>query len=313
MIFRPKPLQIKGFQKDIRENFDKSMKNTGKEYETFVANLQQAILDSETFIKQKNIKIELNKKILDNCGSEREFDIYWEYELGGVTYRTIIECKDYNSAISIEKIDALVGKIRDIPSLKPIFATKIGYQKGAKKKAEQNQIDLLIVREQDNSDWEDQLGNPLIKKININLEVYTAASISNFNPIIDAKWAEENTDIDLSSPPKFSTSNKAIVIDDLDNSDRYSLCDLAHKLLYVKDKKAGVFHKEESFQNAFIYFDDVKLKLSSYSLDYKLSGPAKLPIEIDFGKELIGVIEYLNKGVKKSVFKKGIIKESKLH
>ena len=24
MIFKPKPLQIKGFQKDIRENFDKS-------------------------------------------------------------------------------------------------------------------------------------------------------------------------------------------------------------------------------------------------------------------------------------------------
>ena len=80
------------------------MHNDGKKYERFVAGLQQAIINSETITAQKNINIELNKKIIDNCGVEREFDLYWEYELGGITYKTIIECKDYNSDMSVENI-----------------------------------------------------------------------------------------------------------------------------------------------------------------------------------------------------------------
>lgn len=51
----------------------------GKAYEVFVQNLQQAMLDSERFSDQKTIKIERNKKIEDNFGIVREFDLYWEY------------------------------------------------------------------------------------------------------------------------------------------------------------------------------------------------------------------------------------------
>jgi hypothetical protein len=100
---------------------------------------------------------------VDRNGIEREFDLYWEYELGGFTYKAIIECKDYNSTIFIKKIDALLGKLHDIPDLRGIFATKMGYQSGALKKAQENNIDLLIVRKQNNSDWTDEEGAPLIK------------------------------------------------------------------------------------------------------------------------------------------------------
>lgn len=60
------------------------MANAGKEYELFVANLQQALLNAENVTTQKSINIEVDKKILDNCGIERQFDIYWEYESGGL-------------------------------------------------------------------------------------------------------------------------------------------------------------------------------------------------------------------------------------
>ncbi|MBP7784359.1 MAG: restriction endonuclease, partial [Aliarcobacter sp.] len=145
------------------------MAKAGTDYERFVLTIQQAILNSEEFSKQKNIKIELNKKIVDNTGTEREFDLYWEYQLAGITYKTIIECKDYNSRISVEKIDALIGKIKDLPDIKPVFATKTGYQSGAETKAKHNKIDLLIVREQIEDDWKDKNGNPFIKKIFIRL------------------------------------------------------------------------------------------------------------------------------------------------
>lgn len=38
------------------------MNNNGRKYEAFVASLQQALLDSEEWMAQKNIVIERNKK-----------------------------------------------------------------------------------------------------------------------------------------------------------------------------------------------------------------------------------------------------------
>ncbi|MDN5042851.1 hypothetical protein O8C80_05795 [Aliarcobacter butzleri] len=48
------------------------MPKLGSDYEKFVQALQQAILNSEEFSKQQNIKVELNKKIVDNTGTERD-------------------------------------------------------------------------------------------------------------------------------------------------------------------------------------------------------------------------------------------------
>lgn len=79
------------------------MTNTGIEYEKFVQTLMQVILNSEAEGRQKNIEVEHNKKLIDRYGIERQFDIYWEYEQAGFVYKTIIECKDYNSAVGIEK------------------------------------------------------------------------------------------------------------------------------------------------------------------------------------------------------------------
>lgn len=283
------------------------MANTGKEYEQFVASIQQALLNAENITTQKNIEVEVNKKIVDNCGIERQFDIYWEYEMGGLTYKTVIECKDYSSNVSIEKIDALIGKTRDIPDLKPVFATKKGYQSGAKTKAEQNKIDLLIVREQNESDWTDEDGTPFIKKICTNMHICMPAHIHKFDPMIDGEWVKENTSLDTSKPINFSGLNK-IFIEDISNNEKYSLHELSSRLSPSENKEYGVFEKTEKFENAFIYHQDLKLKLIGYKIEFSISKPINEPSEIDFSKELIGVIEYLQKGTKKSIFKNGIVK-----
>ena len=101
---------MRGFVSNQHKSFNLA-KNTGKEYEQFVAELQQALLNTEAFIQQKNVKVEVNKIIVDNCGIKRQFDIYWEYELGGITYKTVIECKDYNSKISVDRIDGFLSLI----------------------------------------------------------------------------------------------------------------------------------------------------------------------------------------------------------
>lgn len=288
------------------------LNNDGKDYEQFVALLQQALLNTESITEQKNIEVQLNKKIVDSCGVEREFDLYWEYELAGITYKTVIECKDYNSRIPLEKIDALIGKISDIPDLKPVFATKKGYQSGAKTKAEHNRIDLLIVREQNDSDWQDVDGTPFIKTIHINMIIQMPANITGFQPLLDPEWAKKNIGEDLSVPISMSGLNNEIFIENKDSGERYSLHELGSKLAPLGGKEYGSFTKEERFDQGWIVGSDFKYKIKGYNLSYSLAQPHEEPMVIDFSKELVGVIEYLQKGVKKSIFKEGIIKENLL-
>ena len=284
------------------------MAKDGIEYENFVANLQKAIFDSEEFTKQKNIILERNKKIVDRNGTKREFDLYWEYELGGFTYKTIIECKDYDSKISIEKIDALVGKLHDIPNLRGIFATKLGYQAGALKKAQENNIDLLIVREQNDSDWMDEEGNPLVKIVHVDIFGYAPALICSFQPYFDINWIKENTDIDTTKPFQVRGLNNEIFIDDVKKNESYSLYDLSSKLSDLENNKPGDYEKVFKFENANLRFRNINVKLSAYKVMYKIQEPIKSELEIDYSEELLGVIEYLQKGIKKKIFKDGNIK-----
>jgi hypothetical protein len=284
------------------------MANNGKDYEFFVAKMQQALLNADVYASQKNIQVEVNKKIVDNCGIERQFDIYWEYELGGLTYKTVIECKDYASSVTVEKIDSLIGKVKDIPDLKAVFATKMGYQSGAKIKAEQNKIELLVVREQNNEDWTDADGTPLIKVIDVKIHAFMPANIEKFIPVFDVEWIKENTNIDINKPLNISALNTEIIIEDIQKSETYSYRDMASKLSSIGESAIGRFEKEEIFENAFIYYKELKLKLNSYKVEYTLSEPVQSSFEIDFSKELIGVVEYLQRGTKKTIFKNGVIK-----
>ena len=273
----------------------------------FVARLQQAILSSENIAAQENIVVETDKKLIDNCGVERQFDIFWEYQLGGFTYKTVIECKDYNSKVSVDKIDALIGKVKDLPDLRAVFSTKKGYQSGARAKAEHNKIDLLIVREQNDSDWTAPEGSARVRKLCIEVIMSSPARILKSDPVVDGEWVRSNTNIDICEPMSISGQSDQIVIDDVDGAERYSLYDLANKLSLSCGKDYEAFEKVEKFENAFICFQDVRLKVVSYKLRYTIPEPLKETIEIDVAKEIIGVIEYLQKGTKKSLLRNGMI------
>ena len=286
------------------------MDRTGREYELFVHKLLRAVLDTEDILKHKNIKVEVRKKILDNCGIEREFDVYWEYEIAGLTYRTIIECKDYNSSVSIGKIDELLGKAKDIPDLKLVFATTIGYQSGAKRKAERNRIELLLVREQNSSDWITRDGKPLIKNVLIDIFYELPARVLDFQPKIDREWAEKNSKINVSQPFSIRGLSNEIFIEDIEYSNKYSLYELTAKLMPLHGETHGNFKIIENFEHAFIVDHDIRLKLNSLEIHYSIDEPIKESIEIDYSKELLGVIEYLQRGRTQSIFKNGVVRSS---
>lgn len=269
-------------------------KNTGKSYEEFVRSLYQAILQSEElgFGGQRNINVEINKILIDKSGIKRQFDIYWEYSLGGLTYKTVIECKDYNSKVSIEKIDALHGKLSDFPNLRGIFATKKGYQSGAEKKAKEKDIELLIVREQNDSDWTDIDGQPLLREIHIQMNAILPARIIGF---------------DLQLPqgakqPPTTAINNEILITHNQTGESYTVYDLQLTLMQGHHEEEGEFEKTMIFEGT-VKTPSIEIPIEGYKVKYRIYKPAKTDLIIDFSEKLVGVIEYLNQGKKAKIYK----------
>lgn len=286
------------------------MPTGGIEYEKFVQSLMQAIINAENIDNHHNIIVEHNKKLIDRCGIERQFDVYWEYEQAGFTYKNIIECKDYNKLISIDKIDALKGKMDDFPGIKAIIATKKGYQSGAETKAVANNIDILRVREQNYTDWVDSDGTPLIRKLSLQIIAILPAQIINLETFVDENWVKKNTTFDTTKPITMHGPTNELFIEDLKSEERYSLYDWEQKL----DKPENVQYNEKivitkKFEDGYIInnITQQKLKIKGIRCTYMFPEPETINTDVDAAEMLLGVVEYLSKGCKKIVMKNGTV------
>ena len=134
--------------------------------------------------------------------------------------------------------------------------------------------------------------------------------ITDFQPLFDAEWAKENINLDIGETISMSGLNNEIFIENEDDGVRYSVYELGGKLAPLDDKEYGSFIKEERFNLGWIEGPDFKYKIKGYNVSYSLSQPHVETMVFDFSKELLGVIEYLQKGTKKSIFRKGVIKEN---
>lgn len=141
------------------------------------------------------------------------------------------------------------------------------------------------------------------------MTLISPANILSFTPKIDGNWAKENTDIDITKPIKLIGRSDEIIIEDIDKNDKYSLMQLEERLGNTEDENYGELTNYEKFTNAFLCFDENKYKLSSYKLTYRKARPMNVPVNIDYFKQLVGVIEYLQKGSKTAIFKDNIIKD----
>lgn len=239
--------------------------------------------------------------------------MYWEFNLGGYDYKTVIECKDYASTVTIDKIDAFIGKTQDIPGLRLIYATKTGYQSGAQKRSEQHKIDLLIIREGVDEDWTAPDGTPLIKTINLNIIAISPPNITSFSPFVDASWLESQPDLDVEKiNNKFSmTLNNEVFICNVVTCVRFSLYDLANSLAgKIPDIQYGEGIYSEELHDSYLESADggLRVKLRGYKLSYVYREPAKVTSIIDYSKELLGIVQNYSSGDKQMVFRDGRVK-----
>ena len=272
--------------------------NSGVPYEHFVQKIQQAIINSEPHAKQKNIIVEHDKKLIDRCGIERQFDLYWEYELGGFIYKNIVECKDYENGVPIDKLDALIGKMHDFPGIRPIIATRVKYQSGAIKKAIYNNIDIIVVRDEDiKKDWTSPDGTPLMRSISLQLHFISRLNILSANMLIDKEWVEH----EHISPPASTCFLPTEVFLEKSGQPSITLQEYIEKNHNGGDSFGEEHTHKELFDDAFIvYPETLRLKLKGFEIKYIIPKPYEYNVTIS--PEVAGVVEYLNQEKKKMIF-----------
>jgi hypothetical protein len=76
----------------------------------------------------------------------RQFDVTVRFKHGLYEYLTVVECKDYATAVPAEKVDALVTKSRDVGADKAILVASSGFQSGAIEVAKKHGIQLFSLK-----------------------------------------------------------------------------------------------------------------------------------------------------------------------
>ena len=87
------------------------MKNTGKQLERVVRLVEESYKDSA------NTQIFSNYKLPNKDGEEREIDLLIVSKINGFEICIAIECKDYNTRVSVDKIDSFQGKCSRLPQI----------------------------------------------------------------------------------------------------------------------------------------------------------------------------------------------------
>ncbi|MEE8576846.1 MAG: restriction endonuclease [candidate division Zixibacteria bacterium] len=170
--------------------------NTGIPYEYFVQHIFDQIVNQNSV---KTIKIQHNV-ILQGIKITHQIDVYWEFEVGGIKYSTVVQAKDWNQSVDQGELIKFKGVIDDIPSQpKGIFVTKTGFQTGAKDFAEKSGILLYELRQA----TEDDLKNR-IKIFSIHLNCYVPDT-TGFKLILDNDWfKKERSRLNIASDGTFT-------------------------------------------------------------------------------------------------------------
>jgi len=126
-------------------------------------------LIEETFNNSPDTQVFLSHTLICESGIKREFDVVIKSKVNGYDMCIAIECKDYGTKVSIEKIEAFKSKCSTVKQInKMVFVSACGYQRGAITQAKNFGIDLLTAEKVSVEYLENLAGkvSPLLLEIN---------------------------------------------------------------------------------------------------------------------------------------------------
>ena len=217
------------------------MSNTGKKYEQLAQMVFNHINNSdregvETINVQHNVK-------LQGKTTEHQIDVYWEFKVGIVTHKVIVQAKDLKSKVNQGDMFTFKGVLEDLPGSIGIFVTTKGFQKGAMKVALAHDILIYELREPVDSDWDGY-----IKTVIVNMHI-VAPICENFAIVVDKDWLSEN-DIseEQATKGKYVTTKDCFIIQNSrEKRTMYDeINDICEEIGIAKEKKA-IQYEEETF------------------------------------------------------------------
>jgi len=138
------------------------------QYEQLTQSIYQAMFSKEGI---ENIRVERKVDLKGKSGVEHQIDVFWRFKQAGIEHKVLVECKNWTSNVTLEKVRSFFSVIDDIGNCVGIMVTKTGYQSGVVDFAKHNRIGLKLLREPTDDDWEGK-----VKDIHIEITAKTAVS-----------------------------------------------------------------------------------------------------------------------------------------
>lgn len=120
---------------------------TYKDYELLVKDIVEGIAKLEGL---EESTVQHNVQLTGKSGASHQIDVFWEFKLAGMTWRAVIQAKDWNKRVDFPTLNAFKGVLEDLGNPRGIMFTRTGYDKGnIEKVAAANQIELFVLDEYD--------------------------------------------------------------------------------------------------------------------------------------------------------------------
>lgn len=130
------------------------------DYEHLTQQIYQDILKLDGHEK---IEVRHDERMLGRSGVEHQVDVHWKFKQAGIDHTVLIECKNYASAVTLEKVRSFYALLLDIGNCRGLMVTKTGFQSGVEKFAAFYGIDLKLLRKPTAADWEGRVKDITVK------------------------------------------------------------------------------------------------------------------------------------------------------
>ena len=118
---------------------------SGKRYELLVQEIFHVLLNQN---EVENIGVR-HDVTLQGKTTTHQVDVYWEFEKGGIRYRTVVQAKDWATPVVQGELLKFKSVLDDLPQQpRGVFVTRTGYQDGARKYAQAHGITLYELSEE---------------------------------------------------------------------------------------------------------------------------------------------------------------------
>lgn len=125
-----------------------------EKFQELVASIQKVLTPKAT--------VTPNDIITGKSGVTRKIDISIRSNLGQFKILAIIDCKDWSKPIDIGVVGAFADLLEDVSANKGAIVCNAGFTKGAKERAKEKGIDLLMAVDAENMDWPVYISMPTL-------------------------------------------------------------------------------------------------------------------------------------------------------